>query len=138
MKYRKLGRTGLIVSDLCLGSGTFGGSGPMWSSVGALDQRQADAVMKAAFDSGINFIDTADMYGGGESEQRVGQGLRDLGIARADVVITTKTGGRLGSSPNSIGLSRVHILGAIEDSLRRLQTDYVDVYLLHFPDPVTP
>jgi aryl-alcohol dehydrogenase-like predicted oxidoreductase len=133
-----MGRTGLLVSELCLGTNTFGGSGPMWSAIGALDQAQATAVMKSALDAGINFIDTADMYGNGESEQRIAQGLADLRIARSEVVIMTKTGGRMGTGPNSVGLSRVHILAAVEESLRRLKTDYLDVYLLHFPDPATP
>ena len=138
MRYRTVGRTGLVVSELCLGTNTFGGSGPLWSSIGALDQQQANGVMKAARDAGINFIDTADVYGGGESEQRIGLAMRELCIARSDLVIATKTGGRIGAGPNGIGLSRIHILESVEGSLRRLGTDYIDVYLLHFPDPATP
>jgi aryl-alcohol dehydrogenase-like predicted oxidoreductase len=137
MRYRRLGRTGLIVSELCLGTNTFGGSGPVWSAIGALDQSQANAVMKAALEAGINFIDTADMYAGGESEQRIGKAMRDLGVARSEVVIMTKTGGRTGAGPNAMGLSRVHVLAAVEDSLQRLGTDHLDIYLLHFPDPAT-
>jgi aryl-alcohol dehydrogenase-like predicted oxidoreductase len=138
MRYRKLGRTGLVVSELCLGTNTFGGSGPMWSNLGALDQRSAAEIIAAAHAAGVNFLDTADMYGAGESEQRVGQALRDLQIARSSVVIATKAGGRMGASPNDIGLSRAHLWSAVEASLRRLQTDYIDVFLLHFPDPATP
>jgi aryl-alcohol dehydrogenase-like predicted oxidoreductase len=138
MRYRKMGRTGLIVSELCLGTNTFGGSGSMWSAIGALDQPQATAVIKSALDAGINFIDTADIYGDGESEQRIAQALNELGVARADVVIMTKAGGRMGVGPNSVGLSRGHVLAAADESLRRLKTDYIDVYLLHFPDPAAP
>jgi aryl-alcohol dehydrogenase-like predicted oxidoreductase len=138
MRYRRLGRAGLVVSELCLGTNTFGGTGPLWSALGALDQRQVNAVLKSALEAGINFIDTADVYGNGESEQRIGHALRDLGVARSDVAITTKAGGRIGTGPNAVGLSRAHLLDAIDGSLRRLQTDYVDVYLLHFPDPATP
>jgi aryl-alcohol dehydrogenase-like predicted oxidoreductase len=138
MRYRRLGSTGLIVSELCLGTNTFGGTGPMWSAIGALDQQQSNAVMKAALEAGINFIDTADLYGGGASEKQIGQAFRDLGLARSEIVIATKTGGRMGTGPNAIGLSRAHILNAVEDSLRRLGTDYIDVYMLHFPDPATP
>lgn len=138
MRYRRLGGGGLVVSELCLGTNTFGGSGPVWSSLGALDQRQANAVIGAAVEAGINFLDTADIYGGGESEERIGRALRELALARTDVVIATKAGGRMGTSPNSIGLSRGHLLAAVDASLRRLGTDYIDVYLLHFPDPATP
>ena len=138
MRYRRLGRAGLVVSELCLGTNTFGGRGPMWSAIGALDQPQANAVMKAAVEAGINLIDTADIYGGGESERRIGQALRDLNIPRSDVVIITKTAGRMEPGPNGMGLSRGHVLTAVEASLRRLGTDYIDLYLLHFPDPATP
>jgi aryl-alcohol dehydrogenase-like predicted oxidoreductase len=138
MRYRKLGRTGLIVSEVCLGTNTFGGSGPMWSKLGALDQRSATAIVSAAHATGINFIDTADRYGDGESEQHVGQALRDLNIPRSSVVIATKAGGRMGASPNDAGLSRAHLWAAVDASLERLQSDYIDVYMLHFPDPATP
>lgn len=138
MRYRKLGRSGLVVSELCLGTNTFGGTGPLWSNLGALDQSATNAVMKTALEAGVNFIDTADVYGAGESEKRVAQALLDLGIARADVVIATKVGGRMSPGTNAIGLSRSHILDAAHQSLRRLGTDYIDLYLLHVPDPATP
>jgi aryl-alcohol dehydrogenase-like predicted oxidoreductase len=137
MRYRKLGRSGLVVSELCLGTNTFGGTGPLWSNLGALDQAAANAVMKTALEAGVNFIDTADVYGSGESEERIAQALRDLKIARADVVIATKVGGRMAPGPNGIGLSRAHIQDAAHQSLRRLGTDYIDLYLLHLPDPAT-
>ena len=138
MRYRRLGGSGLLVSELCLGTNTFGGRGPVWERLGALDQAQANAVIKAAIDAGINFIDTADVYGAGESEDHVGRSLRDLGIPRSDLIIATKTGGRMGTTVNDQGQSRHHLLSAVEASLRRLHTDYLDVHMIHFPDPATP
>ncbi|RVT89898.1 aldo/keto reductase [Sphingomonas crocodyli] len=137
MRYRRLGRSGLLVSELCLGTNTFGG-GANWKTLGALDQTAANAVVGAAHEAGINFIDTADMYGAGESEQIVGQSLRDLGIARGDMVLATKVGGRMGKTPNDLGASRAHIIAGVEASLKRLNTDYIDVYMIHFADPATP
>jgi aryl-alcohol dehydrogenase-like predicted oxidoreductase len=139
MRYRRLGRSGLIVSELCLGTNTFGGGDKeMWRRLGGLDQAGSEAVMSRAFEAGINFIDTADGYAAGESESRIGAGLKNLGVDRGDVVIATKFGMPMGAGPNRMGASRGHIVRALDASLKRLQTDYVDLYLVHFFDPATP
>lgn len=134
MQYIKLGRTGLKVSKLCLGTMTFG-----WSA----DEATSFAIMDAALDKGINFFDTADIYSrwiagnkGGESETIIGNWLKHK--TRRDIVIATKVRGIMWPGPNGEGLSRVHILQAVEDSLRRLQTDYIDLYQVHWQDDTTP
>jgi aryl-alcohol dehydrogenase-like predicted oxidoreductase len=138
MKYRMLGRTGLFVSEICLGTMTFGGRGEIWSLIGRLDQGAARDLLRAAIDGGVNFFDTADVYSEGEAERILGQGIKDLGIARKDVVIATKVRGRMGPGPNAVGLSRGHILDAVTESLDRLGTDYIDLYQIHGADLVTP
>lgn len=137
MRYNKLGRTGLYVSELCLGTMTFGGQG-MWTAIGDLDQSAADSLVRTALDSGINFIDTANVYSEGLSEQITGQALRNLGIARDQVAIATKVMGPAGKGPNDRGLSRYHIMNQAEASLRRLQLDHVDLYQVHGWDAATP
>lgn len=134
MLYRKLGRTGLKVSSLCLGTMTFG-----WSA----DVKTSHAILDAALDHGINFFDTADIYSfwvdgnqGGESETIIGEWLKTKD--RRQVVIATKVRGAMWAGPNGQGLSRVHIMQAVDDSLRRLQTDYIDLYQVHYPDDETP
>lgn len=138
MRYNKLGRTGLFVSELCLGTMTFGGTGEMWSKIGTLQQGEAEALVRTAVDRGINFIDTADVYSGGQSEEITGQALHGLGIARHDVVLATKAFGETGPGPNARGSSRVHLIDACKASLKRLKTDYIDLYQLHGFDPATP
>ncbi|HZF43901.1 MAG TPA: aldo/keto reductase [Sphingomonadaceae bacterium] len=138
MRYRTLGRTGLFVSELCLGTMTFGGSEGFWRQIGALDQAAATGLVKTALDAGINFIDTADVYAGGVSEEMTGQALRRLGIARQDVVLATKGFGTMGEGPNRRGNTRYHLLDACKASLRRLQMDHVDLYQIHGFDPATP
>ncbi len=138
MRYRKLGRTGLFVSELCLGTMTFGGSEGMWKQIGALDAGEAEALVKTAIDAGINFIDTADVYAGGESEEMTGQAIRNLGIARQDVVIATKGFGTMGDGPNRRGNSRYHLIDACKASLKRLQMDHIDLYQIHGFDEATP
>jgi aryl-alcohol dehydrogenase-like predicted oxidoreductase len=139
MRYRRLGRTGMLVSELCLGTNTFGGGdSEMWRTLGGLDQGAAEGVMAKALEAGINFIDTADGYAAGESEQRIGQGLRNLKVDRGDVVVATKVGMRMGKGANSMGASRGHLMRALDASLQRLQMDYVDIYMVHFFDPATP
>jgi aryl-alcohol dehydrogenase-like predicted oxidoreductase len=139
MDYRRLGRTGLLVSEMCLGTNTMGGGDlPGWKALGGLDQAASNAVIRAAVDAGINFLDTADVYAAGQSEQRVGQAIRDLGLARQDIVIATKTGGRMGPGANRIGSSRGYLFHAVDASLQRLQTDYIDLWMVHFFDPATP
>jgi aryl-alcohol dehydrogenase-like predicted oxidoreductase len=137
MRYRLLGRTGLFVSEVCLGTMTYGGKG-RWEVVGRLGLPEAQAQIKAAFDAGVNFIDTADVYSEGESESLVGQALANLRLPREDLVIATKVRVRMGAQPNRVGLTRVHIMNEINASLRRLQLDHVDLYQIHGVDQVTP
>src|ERR1700687_4002204 len=111
MRYRRLGRTGLHVSELCLGTMTFGGGeGSIWRAIGDLDQAAVDAMVGRALAGGVNFIDTADVYSSGLSEQRLGQSLKNLGVKRSDVVIATKVFGSMGEGPNDRGASRGHIM----------------------------
>jgi aryl-alcohol dehydrogenase-like predicted oxidoreductase len=140
MRYNQLGRTGLFVSELCLGAMTFGGGQDkgIWRHVGDLEQDAVDELLRRAFDAGINFIDTADVYSSGRSEELVGQSLRNLGVKRSDVVIATKFHGGVGPGPNDRGSSRGHIMDAVERSLERLQTDHIDLYQVHGLDAVTP
>src|SRR3954462_13697136 len=139
MKHRLLGRTGLLVSELCLGTNSFGGAGnPLWEPIGGLDQKSATAMVGRALEHGINFFDTANIYAAGEAEQRLGTALKELKASRAEIVITTKGGFRMGPGANAIGASRQHLTGAIEDSLRRLGTDYIDIYQVHQYDRLTP
>ena len=137
MKYNLLGNTGLKVSELCLGAMTFGGRG-FWTAIGTLAQDQVNALVKQAIDGGINFIDTANVYSEGLSEQMTGQAIRDLGIKRDDLVIATKVRGQMGQGPNSSGLSRKHIMQQADESLKRLNIDYIDLYQIHGFDPLTP
>jgi aryl-alcohol dehydrogenase-like predicted oxidoreductase len=139
MRYRQLGRSGLFVSEICLGAMTFGGtSGGIWSMIGDLDQQAVNAVVGRALESGVNFIDTADVYSFGVSEKLVGQSLKDLGVKRSDVVIATKTFGEMGPGPNDRGASRGHIMDSVKASLERLGLDHIDLYQIHGNDPVTP
>jgi aryl-alcohol dehydrogenase-like predicted oxidoreductase len=136
MQFRNLGRTGLKVSALCLGTMQFG-----WTA----DAATSLEVITAAWNAGINFIDTADVYSrwaagnpGGVAETIVGEWIKSRGISRHQLVLATKVRGKMGDGPNDEGLSRVHILKAVEESLHRLQTDYIDLYQVHFPDENTP
>ena len=138
MRTNKLGRTGLFVSELCLGTMTFGGTGEVWSKIGGLQQDEASGLIRTAVDKGINFIDTADVYSSGLSEEITGRGLKDLGIARGDIVLATKAFGPMGEGGNARGASRVHLIEAAKASLRRLQTDYIDLYQIHGFDDATP
>ena len=138
MEYKTLGNTGLLVSRLSLGTMTFGSGAGLFKAIGAVDQKSADGLVNAAVAAGINFFDTADVYSDGESETTLGQSFKNLNIARKDVVIATKVYGRVGPGRNDIGASRGHILNAVEASLRRLQTDYIDLYQIHANDSVTP
>jgi aryl-alcohol dehydrogenase-like predicted oxidoreductase len=138
MRYNRLGQTGLFVSELCLGTMTFGGDGGMWEKIGTLQQDEADTLVRTAIDAGINFIDTADVYAEGRSERITGQALRNLGIRRDEVVIATKVMGPMGPGPNSRGASRYHIIDAAKASLDRLQLDHIDLYQIHGFDPATP
>ena len=136
MEFRRLGRTGLKVSTICLGTMQFG-----WSA----DAATGHAIMSRAVELGCNFIDTADIYSrwaegndGGVSEQIIGDWLAAGSVRREDVVIATKVRGQMGDGPNDQGLSRLHIMNSVENSLRRLQTEYIDLYQVHWPDTETP
>jgi aryl-alcohol dehydrogenase-like predicted oxidoreductase len=140
VKYNQLGRTGLYVSEICLGTMTFGDNpeAGMWKAIGQLPQGEVDAIIGRALAAGVNFIDTADVYSFGASEKLTGQALKNLGVARKDVVIATKVYSEMGPGPNDRGASRGHICDGVKASLERLQTDYIDLYQIHANDPVTP
>jgi aryl-alcohol dehydrogenase-like predicted oxidoreductase len=138
MKYAKLGDTGLLVSKLCFGTMTFGDGRGLFKGISAVGQAGADELVRTSLDRGINFFDTADNYTEGESEKILAQTLKNLNIARTDVVIATKVYSRVGPGRNDIGASRGHIMDGVEASLRRLQTDHIDLYQIHGNDSVTP
>jgi aryl-alcohol dehydrogenase-like predicted oxidoreductase len=138
MRYRLLGNTGLYVSELCLGTMTFGGKG-FWEVMGGLKQDTVNDLVKASFDAGINFIDTANVYSLGESETLTGNAIKKLGLPRNDLIIATKSTGSMNDqSPNGRGQSRHHIFNEIDASLKRLQVDHIDLYQIHGFDPLTP
>ena len=134
MNLRYMGKTGVKVSELCFGTMTFGGQG-YWQSIGTLDQKQADALINIALDAGINFFDTANVYSFGLAEEMLGKAL---GKRRQDIILATKVRGRMSERPNDVGLSRRHIIESCEASLKRLGTDYIDLYQVHSFDPFTP
>ena len=134
MKTRFLGDTGVRVSELCFGAMTFGGK-DYWANIGQVGQKEADDLVNIAIDGGINFFDTADVYSEGMSELLLGKAL---GTKRNSVVLATKVRGRTGSGPNDVGLSRRHIIDSCNASLKRLGTDYIDLYQVHSFDPRTP
>ena len=138
MRYRSLGRSGLKVSELCLGTMTFAGGEGFWKAIGEVQQDGADILVKQAFDAGINFYDTADVYSEGQSEIMLGKSIKNLGLHRNEVVIATKAFGRMHPGPNGRGASRVHLIDACHASLKRLGTDHIDLYQLHGFDPETP
>jgi aryl-alcohol dehydrogenase-like predicted oxidoreductase len=138
MRHKPLGRTGLFVSELCLGTMTFGGGGGIWAQIGDLQQADAERLIGQAIDAGINFIDTADVYAGGLSEQITGQALKNLKVPRESVVIATKVFGETGPGANARGNTRSHILDGVKASLKRLQVDHIDLYQVHGFDAATP
>ena len=139
MKFNTLGNTGLLVSEICLGTMTFSeATGGIWKSINGVDQTAADQLLKTSIDAGVNFVDTADVYSEGQSEIILGQSLKNLSVARKDLVIATKAYGRTGPGRNDVGASRGHILDAVDASLQRLATDYIDLYQIHATDLVTP
>ncbi len=138
MPYKTLGETGLLVSTLCFGTMTFHGGSGRFKAIGQVDQQGADELVKGSVEAGINFFDTADVYSEGESEKTLATSLKNLGIARKDVVIATKAFGRVGPGRNDMGASRGHIMDAVEQSLRRLKTDHIDLYQIHGNDSITP
>jgi aryl-alcohol dehydrogenase-like predicted oxidoreductase len=139
MHYKTLGNTGLLVSRICLGGMTFSSDAEgIWKHIAGTDQQQVDHLIKTSIDAGVNFIDTADVYSNGQSETMLGQSLKNLNIARKDIVIASKAFGRTGPGRNDVGASRGHIMNAVEASLKRLDTDYIDLYQIHGTDLVTP
>lgn len=138
MRYKTLGNTGLAVSEICLGTMTFGGSQGIWSAIGDLDQRAADEIVARALDAGVNFIDTADVYGEGKSEEITGQAMKNSGRSRSEIVLATKVYGTMGPGRNDSSASRGHIMDGVKASLKRLGTDYIDLYQIHGTDPITP
>ncbi len=138
MRFNRLGSSGLIVSELCLGTMTFGDRPTRFSGVAGLAQDASTALVKQAFDAGINFYDTANVYSAGQSEEYFGEATRALGLKRSDLIVATKAMGPMGQGPNDAGMSRVHLLTEIDASLARLGMDYVDLYQIHGWDSQTP
>jgi aryl-alcohol dehydrogenase-like predicted oxidoreductase len=137
MKYNQLGKTGVLVSELCLGTMTFGGKG-YWKAIGEQSQEEVNKLTKTAIDNGINFIDTANGYSEGLSETMLGKALNSLGIQRQQVVIATKLRIRMGTGANQVGLSRLHIADSVDDSLKRLALSHIDLLYIHGVDSLTP
>lgn len=138
MRYNRLGNSGLIVSELCLGAMTFGTRASRFGLVHGLDQDAATALVKQAFDAGVNFIDTANVYTEGQSEEFVGGALKALGMPRSQAIVATKATGGMGPGKMESGFSKKHLLDQIDASLSRLTLDYVDLYQIHAWDPHTP
>jgi aryl-alcohol dehydrogenase-like predicted oxidoreductase len=134
MKMRSLGKTGVKVSELCFGTMTFGNRG-FFKNIGGLGQKEATTLVNMALEGGINFFDTADVYSEGLSEELLGKAL---GKRRQSIILATKVRGKMGPGPNDIGLSRHHIIEGCNASLKRLGTDYIDLYQVHNFDPDTP
>jgi aryl-alcohol dehydrogenase-like predicted oxidoreductase len=134
MKMRFLGNSGVKVSEICFGAMTFGGRG-YWKTIGEVEQKDANELIKIALDGGVNFFDVADVYSEGRAEEILGKAL---GNHRKEIILATKVRGRTGKGPNDVGLSRHHIIENCNSSLKRLGTDYIDVYQLHSFDPYTP
>ena len=137
MKYNQLGKTGVLVSELCLGAMTFGGKG-YWKAIGELPQPEVNQIVKTSVDAGINFIDTANAYSEGLSEMMLGKAIKELGLPRQQLVVATKVRLRMGPHANQIGLSRLHITDSVNDSLERLGLSHIDLLYIHGVDPITP
>ncbi|MDR5589026.1 aldo/keto reductase [Christiangramia sp. SM2212] len=137
MNYKNLGNTGLKVSTLCLGTMNYGGKG-FFNHMGDLGQAEVDEQIKTVLDAGVNFIDTANIYSEGLSEVMIGKAIKNLSIKRDDLVLATKVRGSMGKGENNRGLSRKHIIQQVDESLKRMNTDYIDLYQLHTSDPLTP
>ncbi|MBC7572630.1 MAG: aldo/keto reductase [Spirosoma sp.] len=138
MNYNQLGNTGVLVSEICLGTMTFGGEGGIWKQIGSLQQDAVNDLIKKAVDQGVNFIDTANAYSFGVSETLLGKSIKLLGLSRHDLVIATKVRARMGPGKNQVGGGRLQIMHQLDDSLKRLQMDHVDLYQIHGFDPITP
>jgi aryl-alcohol dehydrogenase-like predicted oxidoreductase len=138
VRYHLLGQTGLYVSELCLGTMTYGGGKGIWENIGGLQQEAVNEQVKFAFEAGINFIDTANVYSIGKSELLLGQALKTLGLPREQIIVATKSTGSMDETPNGRGQSRHHIFNQVDASLKRLQLDHIDLYQIHGLDPLTP
>jgi aryl-alcohol dehydrogenase-like predicted oxidoreductase len=138
VRYNLLGQTGMYVSELCLGTMTYGGDKGIWETIGNLQLDAVNEQVKFAVDAGINFIDTANVYSNGKSERLLGESLKALGLKREDLIVATKATGSMDDSPNGRGQSRHHLFNQVDASLKRLQLDYIDLYQIHGFDPLTP
>ncbi len=137
MKYRLLGNTGIIVSEFCLGTMTFGGKG-YWKAIGELGQEEVNEMVKISYENGVNFFDTANAYSEGLSEILLSKAFNDLGIPRQEIFIATKVRLRMGPGANQVGLSKYHILDSVNDSLKRMNISHIDLLYIHGVDPLTP
>lgn len=137
MKYNELGKTGVLVSELCLGTMTFGGKG-YWQAIGQVPQDEVNQIVKTAVDNGINFMDTANGYSEGLSETMLGKAVSELKIPRQELFIATKVRIRMGPGANQVGLSRLHIMDSVNDSLQRMNLSHIDLLYIHGVDPITP
>ena len=138
MRYHLLGQTGLYVSEICLGTMTYGSSKGFWENISGLSQDAVNEQVRYAVDAGVNFIDTANVYSAGQSEVLLGEALRALKLKRDELIIATKCTGTMEDSPNGRGQSRHHIFNQVDASLKRLQLEHIDLYQLHSFDPLTP
>lgn len=137
MKYRQLGNTGVLVSEICFGTMTFGGKG-YWSNIGNLEQGIATELIKTSFDSGINFFDTANGYSEGLAEIMLGEAIKQIGIPRNELFIATKVRLKMGEGVNREGLSKTHIYDSVNESLDRMKLNHIDLLYIHGVDPLTP
>jgi aryl-alcohol dehydrogenase-like predicted oxidoreductase len=137
MKYNELGKTGVLVSELCLGTMTFGGKG-YWQAIGQVPQDEVNQIVKTAVDKGINFIDTANGYSEGLSETMLGKAISALKSPRQELFIATKVRIRMGPGANQVGLSRLHIMDSVKDCLQRMNLSHIDLLYIHGVDPITP
>ena len=137
MKYNELGKTGILVSELCLGTMTFGGKG-YWTAIGQVPQDEVNQIVKTSLDAGINFIDTANAYSEGLSEIMLGEALKSLGVERQQLFVATKVRIRMGQGANQVGLTRLHIMDSVNDSLKRMNLSHIDLLYIHGVDPITP
>ena len=135
MQYRRLGASGLLVSELAFGAGTFGGAGPLFSAWGRTGVEEARRLVDLCLESGVNLFDTADVYSDGASEEVLGAAIAGR---RDDLLLSTKMSLPMGSGPNDAGSSRVRLVRGVEDALRRLGTDHIDIFQLHAFDAGTP
>jgi aryl-alcohol dehydrogenase-like predicted oxidoreductase len=136
MKFKQLGKTGVLLSELCFGTMTFGGKG-YWKAIGELPEDEVTKLVKTAIDNGINFFDTANAYSEGLAETLFGKALKNLGVNHQTVFIATKVRLRMGEGANQVGLSKLHIQDSVDDSLKRLGIQHLDMLYIHGVDPIT-